>query len=286
MPPAKYGNLLDVYEIENIGVFHTSSVEPRNFQEALKSPEREKWMNAAETEMQSLRQHNTWKLVEPPPGKKIIGNRMVFKVKLHENGLVERYKARLVAQDFSQVFGEDYNQVFAPVVRWESVRALISMATQFNMQIHQMDVNVAFLIGILKEDIYMKQPDGFVEKGKEHLVCKLQRSIYGLKQSPRCWNEVLDEHLQSMGFQKSAADECICTGKMNGDLGLLAVYIDDIILASKKEQTINKTKEVFAKRFSVKDMGPLHYFLGVCVVKSTWCLAWSRQLCSRNLRQI
>jgi len=225
-------------------------------------------MNAAETEMQSLRQHNTWKLVEPPPGKKIIGNRMVFKVKLDENGLVERYKARLVAQGFSQVFGEDYNQVFAPVVRWESVRALISMATQFNMQIHQMDVNVAFLNGILKEDIYMKQPDGFVEKGKEHLVCKLERSIYGLKQSPRCWNEVLDEHLQSMGFQKSSADECIYTGKMNGDLVLLAVYVDDIIVASKKEQTINKTKEVFAKRFSVKDMGPLHYFLGVRIVQN------------------
>ena len=268
VPPARYGHLLDADEIGNIGVFHTSSDEPKNFQEALKSPEREKWMKAAEAEMQSLRQHNTWKLVEPPPGKKIIGNRMIFKVKLDENGLVERYKARLVAQGFSQVFGEDYNQVFAPVVRWESVRALISMATQLNMQIHQMDVNVAFLNGILKEDIYMQQPDRFVEKGKEHLVCKLERSIYGLKQSPRCWNEVLDEHLQSMGFQKSAADECIYTGKINGDLVLLAVYVDDIILASKKEQTINKTKEVFAKRFAVKDMGPLHYFLGVRVVQN------------------
>ena len=107
VPPARYENLLDADEIENIGVFHTSSAEPRNFQEAFKSPEREKWMNAAETEMQSLRQHNTWKLVEPPSGKKIIGNRMAFKVKLDENGLVERNKARLVAQGFTQVFGED-----------------------------------------------------------------------------------------------------------------------------------------------------------------------------------
>ena len=101
VPPARYGHFLNANEIGNIGVFHTSSDEPKNCQEALKSPEREKWMKAAEAEMQSLRQHNTWKLVEPPPGKKIIGNRMIFKVKLDENGLVERYKARLVAQGFS-----------------------------------------------------------------------------------------------------------------------------------------------------------------------------------------
>ena len=232
----------------------------------MKPPEREKWMKAAETEMQSLKQHSTWKLVEPPPGKTIIGNRMIVKVKLDENCLAERYKARLVPQGFSQVFGEDYNQVFAPFVRWESVGALISMATQINKQIHQMDVDVAFLNGILKEDIYMTQPYGFVEKDNEHLVCKLERSIYGLKQSPRFWNEVLDEHLQSMGFQRSAADESIYTEKINGDLALIAVYVDDIILASKKEQTINKTKEVFAKRFVVKGMGQLHYFLGVRVV--------------------
>ena len=189
-------------------------------------------------------------------------------MKLDENSLVERYKAHLVAQGFQQVFGEDYNQVFALVVRWESVRALIRMATQLNMQIHQMDVDAAFLNGILKEDIYMTQPDEFVEKGKEHLISKLECSIYGLKQSPRCWNEVLDEHLQSMRFQNSAADECIYTGEINGDLVLLAVYVDDIILASKKEQVINKTKEVFAKRFADKDMGPLHYFLGVRVVQN------------------
>ena len=158
--------------------------------------------------------------------------------------------------------------MFAPVVRRESVRALISMATQFNMQIHQMDVDVAFRNGILKEDIYMIQPDGFVEKGKEHLVCKLERSIYGIKQIPPCWNKVLDEHLLSMGFQKSAADECIYTGKISGDLVLLAVYVYDIILASKKEQTINKTKKVFVKHFAVEDMGPLHYFLCVRVVQN------------------
>ena len=239
-------------------------VEPRNFQEAFKSPEREKWMNAAETEMQSLRQHNTWKLVEPPPGKRIIGNRMVFKVKLDENGLVERYKARLVAQGFSQVFGEEYNQVFAPVVRWESVRALINMATQFNMQIHQMDVNVAFLNGILKEDIYMKQPDGFVEKGKENLVCKLERSIYGLKQSPRCWNEILDEHLQSMGFQKSAADECIYTGKMNGDLVLLAVYVDDIIVALRKSKLSIRLKKSLPNVFQLRTWD--HYIISLVFV--------------------
>ena len=157
----------------------------------MKSQQADTWRQAAQTEYKSLMDHGTWQLVQLPPDKKRVGSRWVFKAKHDSTDAVERYKARFVAQGFTQVFGDDYNQTFSPVVRWESVRTTISLAVQYGMEIHQMDVETAFLNGWLKEDIYMKQPEGFVSPGQHNLVCKLKRSLYGLKQSPRCWNEVL-----------------------------------------------------------------------------------------------
>ena len=142
------------------------------------------------------------------------------------------------------------------------------MAIQYGMELHQMDADVVFLNGSLKEEIYMKQPDGFVVKGQENLVCKLKKSIYGLKQSPCCWNEALDEHLKKIGFVQSKADPCLYIGKLDGELIFLAVYVDDIILASKKPEVTQKTKKLFASNFDVKDMGRLHYFLGVRIVQN------------------
>ena len=150
------------------------------------------------------------------------------------------------------------------------------MAVQYGMELHQIDVDVAFLNGNLKEEIYMKQPDGFVVKGQENLVCKLKKSIYGLKQSRRCWNGALDEHLKKIGFIQSKADQCLYIGKIDGDLIFLAVYVDDIILASKKHEVIQKTKKLFACKFEMKDMGRLHYFLGVRIVQNEGNV-WIRQ---------
>ena len=250
--------------------------EPRTWKQAMRSSNAEQWKKAAEAEFQSLMKHETWDLVTLPPGKKLVGGRWVFRAKHDENGQIERFKGRYVAQGFTQVHGEDYNEIFSPVVRWESVRTLISMAVQNNMLLHQMDVETAFLNGLLSDEIYMQQPEGFIKPGQEHLVCKLKHSLYGLKQSPRCWNEVLHKQLLNMQFVQSAHDSCIYIGKVNGDLVFLAVYVDDLIIASQKLSVIKKTKTLFAQKFAVKDMGQLHYFLGVRV-EQTDSTVWLSQ---------
>ena len=150
--------------------------------------------------MESLRTHDVWDLVELPRDRKAVGSKWVYKVKKNADGSVERYKARLVAQGFTQKFGIAYDETFCPVVRFESVRTVIALAVQYGLKLHQMDVATAFLNGELKEEVYMKQPEGFETEGQEHLVCRLKQSIYGLKQSSRCWNSVLDKRLKKMGF--------------------------------------------------------------------------------------
>ena len=185
----------------------------------------------------------------------------MFKKKVNEEGVVERYKARIVAQGFSQKFELDYDETFCPVVRFESVRTVIALSVQDSLRIHQMDVTAAFLNGDLQE-VFMSQPEGFVAKGQEHLVCRLNRSLYGLKQSPRCWNKVLHNSLQKLGFQQSSSDACIYTAK-EGEMFIIAVYVDDIILAGKSAEWMTEIKNMLSRRFDVKDMGPLHYFLGV-----------------------
>ena len=196
-----------------------------------------------------------------------VGSKWVFKVIIGVDGSVELYKARLVAQGFSQKFGTDYDETFCPVVRQESLRALIALCVHNDLQIHQIDVTTAFLNGKLEEEVYMKQPEDFIKRGEEHLVCKLQKSIYGLKQSPRCWNSVLDDQLNKMVFIQSESDPCIHR-RCGREMFNIGVNVDDIVLAAKTEKQLNDVKQVFAKRFDIKDMGKLHCFLGMKVVQN------------------
>ena len=139
--------------------------------EALSCPEKEEWKKAMNSEMESISDNKVWELVELPEGKRIVGSKWVFKCKVGANGVIDRYKARLVAQGFSQRFGVDYDETFCPVVRFESLRTLIAAAVQKGLMIHQMDVTAAFLNGKIEEEVYMRQPEGSVESGKQHLVC-------------------------------------------------------------------------------------------------------------------
>ena len=241
--------------------------EPRTVNEALSSPNRAKWEKEMKTEMESLKINDVWELVELPEDRKVIGSKWVFRVKTDADGKVETHKARLVAQGFSQTFGDDYDETFSPVARFESIRTVIALAAKYGLKLHQMDVTTAFLNGDLKEEVYMQQPEGFVEKGKEHLVCRLCRSIYGLKQSPRCWNSVLDSKLKSMGFEQTMGNPCIYVKEECGEIFIIAVYVDDILLAGKTDQKINEVKQALAELFKMKDMGELHHFLGVKVVQ-------------------
>ena len=146
--------------------------------EALSGSEKEQWRNAMEQEMKSLYLNDVWDLVELPKRSQVVGNKWVFRKKLKADGSVERYKARLVAQGFSQREGVDYDETFSPVIRFESLRTLIALATQKGLKLHQMDVTATFLNGQLEQQVYMKQPEGFIVQGKENLVCKLKHSIY------------------------------------------------------------------------------------------------------------
>ena len=172
----------------------------------------------------------------------------MFKTKLGLNGTVDRYKARLVAKGFSQRQGSDYDQTFSPVVRGESVRLLLALAAQERMLVHQMDVETAFLHDILEEEVYMVQPEGHETQGKEEQVCKLHRSIYGLKQSPRCWNNVLDDHLKGMEFTQMQGDLCMYVATGIDGLLLVAVYVDDLLLAGRSQEEIGWSQEEIGSR--------------------------------------
>ena len=201
MPPDYYG--------ERVSLACGKSSEPFSLQEALSSTERENLMSAMEKEMKSPHENNVWNLMELPKDQKVVGSKWAFKQKVGANGSVERYKARLVAQGFSQKFGFDYNETFCPVVHFESIRTVIALAVQNDLKLYQLDVATAFLNCELDEETFMKQPEGFAVKGQEHLVRGLNRSIYSLKQSPCCWNSLLDSHLNKMGFTQTNSDACL-----------------------------------------------------------------------------
>ena len=157
----------------------------------------------------SLEEKDVWELVELPEGRKALGSKWVYKVNTDADGSIKCYKARLVAQAFSQKFGTDYDKMFCPVVRLESFRTLVALAVQHGLKLDQVDVTTAFLNGELKEEVYMKQPPDFIAEGQEKFVCKLKKSIYGLKQSPRCWNSALHNQPKCMGFLQTTSDPCI-----------------------------------------------------------------------------
>jgi len=189
------------------------SEEPQTVEEALNGEDAKKWEIAMQEEYDSLLVNNTWSLVPLPKGRKPIFYKWVFKIKHGVHGEVEWYKARLVARGFTQTFGVDYNETFAPVAKFVSICCILALAAIEDMEIHQMDVKTAFLNVDLEEEIYMEQPKGFTHEG-EHLVCKLHKSLYGLKQFPRAWNQKLDVFLKSIEFTRSDADFTMYVAQM------------------------------------------------------------------------
>jgi Reverse transcriptase (RNA-dependent DNA polymerase) len=151
-------------------------------------------------EMKAIEKNDTWELAMLPKGHKPIGVKWVYKKKMNVQGEVERYKARLVAKGYKQKAGIDYEEVFAPVARIETIRLLISLAAQNKWSILQMDVKSAFLNGVLEGEVYIEQPSGYVKVGKGHMVLKLKKALYELKQAPRAWNTRIDAYFKEHGF--------------------------------------------------------------------------------------
>ena len=247
--------------------------EPSNIFEAWRGDHSTYWKEATNSEYDSLLSNHTWDLVPLPEGKNVVGSRWVFKVKRNADGSVERFKARLVAQGYSQSQGVDYQEVFSPVVRYSSIRSLLAVANICDWEVHQMDVKTAFLQGDLDKEIYMKQPDGYADKERPNHVCKLRKSIYGLKQAARCWNFAIDSFLKSDAYKNSGADSCLYVKSVkqrNGkvDFIILALYVDDILLFSNNIDMLTKEKITLGKRFKVEDQDEVHYVLGMSVKRN------------------
>ena len=260
--PDRYGEWATVTSVD-------VEIDPKTYKQAMKSPNSQQWEKAMQDELSSLNKHNTWDLVDLPVGKNLIGCKWVFKTKRNASGFIDRFKARLVAQGYSQEYGIDYDEVFAPVARYDSIRSVLAIGTQENFEIHQMDVKSAFLNGELEEELYMKQPEGFINKEHSEKVCRLKRSLYGLKQSARCWNLVIDSFLKSMNYKQNVADPCVYYKHEVVDgkkiIMLIAVYVDDSILCSNQLDALKTLKKHLCERFEMDDRGEVHYILGMTV---------------------
>ncbi|XP_070043924.1 retrovirus-related Pol polyprotein from transposon RE1 isoform X2 [Nicotiana tomentosiformis] len=195
-------------------------------------------------------------------GKKAIGCKWVYKIKHKADGSVERFKTRLVVKGYTQEVGIDYTETFSPAVKMTIVRTLISIAVKRGWDLYQLDVNNAFLHGDLHEEVYIEVPKGLMVPNG-NLVCKLRKSLYGLKQASRQWYDKLTESLHSRGFKHSASDYSLFYKKQGTSAVFVAVYVDDVIITGTNLEEIKELKAFLHNQFKIKDLGKLHYFLGL-----------------------
>ena len=232
-------------------------------EEAMAGPHAKEWKKAMQSEFDALQRCNAWLLVERPTDKKVIGCRWVLRTKFSADGSVERRKARLVARGFSQQPGMDFQETFAPVARLSSIRILVALAAELGITLYQLDVVMAYINGDLDEELYMEQAEGFIEADQKKMVYSLKKSLYGLKQSGRQWFKKLDQKLQDFGLRPLNGDKCVYIMKSEEIYIILAVYVDDIIVGSNQEDVYLKLKKELTREFQIKDLGTLHYCLGI-----------------------
>ncbi|KAK0577899.1 hypothetical protein LWI29_001989 [Acer saccharum] len=239
---------------------------PRGIHEAL---EKSEWRVTIQEEMNALKKNGTWELSNLPEGKRPVGCKWIFTIKYNPDGSVSRYKARLVVKGFTQTYGIDYQETFAPVAKLNTVRVLLSLAANLDWPLHQLDVKNAFLNGDLEEEVYMEIPPGFETGSNVNKVCKLRKSLYGLKQSPRAWFDRFTKAIKKHGYSQGQADHTLFTKfSPTGQVAILIVYVDDIIVTGDYTEEMGYLKEVLAKEFEIKDLGSLKYFLGMEVARS------------------
>ena len=247
--------------------FLTSGVEPRTYKEAMSRDDAGLWHEASQQEYNALLEHGVWELCELPPGRKAVGCRWVYRIKMKSDGSVDRYKARLVAKGFSQKPHLDYTETFAPVAKFASLRTVLAIAAAEDMEVHTMDVSSAFLNGDLDEETYMAQPEGFAAPGQEHLVCHLKKSLYRLKQSPRQWYQKLHTTLTDLGFSRCASDHCVWIWAKNGIKVIMPAYVDDLTIACNNPPALERIKSELKKRFKMHDLGSIKCILGIEVTR-------------------
>ena len=267
--PKRYGFLVtDDKTIELV-----DQDEPTTYHEAMMSPDSEKWLQGMKFEMQSMYDNQVWNLVDPPEGSKVISCKWVHKIK-HDM----TFKSLLIAKGFKQTHGIDYDETFSPVVMLKSIRILLAITAYYDYEIWKMDVKTTFLNGNLLEDVYMTQPEGFVDFKYPNRVCKLQRSIYGLKQTSRSWNLRFDEVVKEFGFMKNEDEPCVYKKVSGSAIVFLVLYVDDILLIGNDIPTLQSVKSWLGKCFSMRDLGKDTYILGIKIYRdrSQWLLGLSQ----------
>lgn len=229
----KFRLLSDVYdeteeiELDEDELMLAGIDEPRNYEQAVTE---QGWKEAMQTEIEAIEKNNTWRLEELPAGHKPIKLKWVFKLKRDTNGEIIKHKARLVARGYVQKKGIDFEEAFAPVTRLETVRLLLALAVKNAWEVHHLDVKSAFFNGDLKETAYVLQPEGFVKPGKERLVYRLIKALYGLRQAPRAWYSKLNKCLEELGFSKCPHEHAVYTRREGDEVLIIGVYVDDLLI--------------------------------------------------------
>lgn len=253
-----YDTTLPVEEEETLGLI--TAEEPASLDAALADPA---WRSAMEAELKSIEDNATWSPSSLPKGHRAIGLKWVFKVKRDPAGAVVKHKARLVAKGYSQRQGVDFDEVFAPVARLETVRLLLALAAHGKWEVHHMDVKSAFLNGVLTEEVYVQQPPGFAIDKDATKVLKLDKALYGLRQAPRAWNAKLDATLVSLGFTRCSLEHGVYRRGNSESFLLVGVYVDDLVITGSNTGEIIEFKTQMKQMFEMSDLGLLSYYLGI-----------------------
>ena len=235
------------------------------YEQIMKSDNRDQWQKAMDNEMKSINSQNTWILKPLPDGKKLVGSRWIFKIKKNSDGEIARWKARFCAKGFTQVAGIDFHETYAPVAKMNSIRLILSIVTTENLELHQADVDTAFLYGLMDAEVYIKQPTGYIEPGKEDWACLLLKSLYGTKQAARQWYKKVHGTMTKNGFIECQSDNCVYVRYINSEFSIIALYFDDLIIASTTINGVKTILDFLKKDFSIKELGELNYCLGIKV---------------------
>jgi len=252
----------------NYGLFSAEpkiSNDPKTFREAVRGPDSQKWTESMEAEIQSLTANQTWTLVHPPKDRNIVGSKWVYKIKKNSDGSVIKYKSRLVAQGFTQEPSIDFKETYAPVSRATTVRTLFAIAASIGFEVTQVDISTAYVNAEVEEEIFMKQPQGFEIKDKDgrELVCKLKKSLYGLKQSGRNWNRLITKWLEDYGFKRSQHDPCLFVLNQEGKQILLTIHVDDLLIAAQDKLQRNEFIKKLGEKFKLVDLGQVSWYLAI-----------------------
>ncbi|XP_057470914.1 retrovirus-related Pol polyprotein from transposon RE2 isoform X1 [Actinidia eriantha] len=260
-PPVKFGLTNTCFSSSYhsfLSRIHTY-FEPRSYKEACNDPH---WVDAMNDELTALAKTQTWELTPLPDGKNLIGYKWVNKVKTHSDGSLERYKSRLVAKGFSQEYGIDYEETFAPVAKMTTVRTLISVAAVHQWSLYQLDVKNAFLNGYLSEEVYIRPPPG-LSPPPPGLVYRLRCALYSLKQFPRAWYARFQAIVLQIGFQPSVHDLALFVRHTSHGLVFLLLYVDNMIITGSDSVAISNVKDHLFREFEIKDLAHFGIFLGL-----------------------